>query len=289
VRSILFLLVLVRVAAADVRLEVTPTEVLEGTVPVRLIAGSVIDPSAGTATFDAATSKFLARVSIAEPRFSGDLDAIARVDAADRGVDVERARVETIGRRIVIVPPVVEQQPAKPVLIALAYVPWQRQATMIAFYSNASAAERAGWVKLARAIATSTQTTPASSFERFGPFVVAIPRRAVVLHHATFDELQDGISYCLVKAIDDPEGPVAPVDAFGFQGHNIESDSKQRDWFAEDGIGVWTEITLPKHELRVRCFGSTRNGLGTLFTMLDTMRRPPRVEALEQIHRLLTR
>jgi hypothetical protein len=283
------MLVLVRLAAADVRLEATPTAVLAHTVPVRLIAGSVIDPEAGTATFDAGTSKFVVRVSIAAPHFSADLDASARADAADRGIDVEHARVETVERRIEITPKVIEQQPAEPVLIELAYIPWHRQATRIELYSSASGAERARWSRLARSIVTSTQVTPASSFHRFGPFVVAIPRRVVVLHHATFDELQDGISYCLVKSIDDPEGPVAPADAFGFEGDNIASDSKQKDWFAGDGIGVWTEITLPSHGLRIRCFAATKRELETLFTLLDTMRKPPRLEMLERIHGLLTR
>jgi hypothetical protein len=108
-----------------------------------------------------------------------------------------------------------------------------------------------------------------------------------MLHHTTFDELADGPNYCLAKSIDDPEGAVAPKDAFRSDTHHFTADETQKDWFTEEGIAVAVEITMPSLALRIRCLASATQGMKTLFALLDTMRRRPKVDMLEHIHLLL--
>jgi hypothetical protein len=290
-RTILVLLGLARAAAAQPVLAEYPDELttedswLPSTVPVRLIPGATVDRATGTATFDWGTSRFVVGELRSGPHFSAELDGVAQNDAVERGIDVPHAKVEVIDGRVVITPPERPNPSHELVPIELAYVPWDGSASILVFYTDATGSERRQWLALARKTVIATQVEPATSLESFGPFVIKLPRLARLRHHPHLEELDVGASYCLLKSIDDPEGPVAPKDAIELDDHIFGSDETSRLWFEVDLAIV--ELTSRSAGLRLRCVTHGESAMKTVFSILTTMHRPPHLPALDQIRTLV--
>jgi hypothetical protein len=291
-RAVLVVMVLARGAAAQPALADSPVELLvdkppqSSAVPVRLIPGATIDRTTGTASFDWGTSRFVVRVLRSGPHFFGDLDGVAQNDAIDRGIDVAHSIVEVIDGRVVITPPVVPNALHELVPIELAYVPWDHSATVLVFYTDATGSLRRPWLALARKTVISTQVEPATSFQSIGPFVMKLPRLARVRQLPHFVELDVGRSFCLLKSIDDPEGPVAPKDALGLDDHTLASDETSRLWYELPDV-VSIELTAQSARLRLRCVTHGESAMKTIFSILVTSFRPPHLPALDQIRSLL--
>ena len=291
---VLVLLVLAHEAAAQPVLADSPDELttaepgLPTTVPLRLISGATVDRATGTASFDWGTSRFVVRELWSGPHFSADLDGVAQNDAIERGIDVPHAKVEVIDGRVVITPPERPNPSHELVPIELAYVPWDHSASILVFYTEATGSERRQWLALARKTVIATQVEPATSFASFGPFVMKLPRLARLRHHPHyphFEELDFGASYCLLKSIDDPEGPVAPKDAIELDDHVFGSDETSRQWFELDLASI--ELTSPSDGLRLRCVTHGESAMKTVFAILATALRPPHLPVLDHIHSLL--
>jgi len=282
-RAIVMVLALAGTAAAEPALDTTATIVVPGTVPIRLVTGSTIDREAGTASFDDGTSRFEVRVRELDSRFDGQLDLVGLVDASERGIDIEQARVERIDGRVVVVPRATPNPLHQLALVELAYVPWNREATSIMIYSDASADELQMWDQLADRVILATQVEPAVTVAHVGPFVMRVPRAWSVIRHATFDELASRGESCTIRSIDDPEHQ-RPPDAKDLR---WPRNGNEEVWLWEVGDRMFYEFTDSDAGVRTRCEASDWQVLKIVVRLVQSGRRAPRIPALVRIRSLL--
>ena len=280
-RAVVVVLVLARTAAAGPVLETATTVLVPGTVPIQLVTGSTIDRDAGSVSFDDGTSRFEVRVRELGAEFDGQLDLVGLLDAGERGIDIETARVDRSDGRVVVVPRATPDPVNQLALVELAYVPWNREATLIMIYSDASAKELPKWQRLAGRMIHATQVEPEVTIEHVGPYVMRVPRAWTVTRHATFDELASRGERCTIRSIDDPDHSV-PSDAT-----NLRRSWDDEGWLWGVGDRLFYEFTNSDAGVRTRCEASDGEVLKVVVRFVQSGRRAPRITALARIHSLL--
>jgi hypothetical protein len=284
-RAIVVVLTLARTAAAGPALDTATTIVVPGTVPIQLVSGSTIDRHTGIASFDDGTSRFEVRVRELGARFDGQLDLVGLVDASERGVDIETARVDRIDGRVLVVPRATPNPLHELALVELAYVPWNREATLIMIYSDASAEELTRWHQLAGRMILATQVEPAVTEARVGPYVMRVPRAWTVTRHATFDELASRSERCAIRSIDDRDHSV-PSDATNLRKRTWRGPDDE-EWVWQVGDRMFYEFTSSDAGVRTRCEATDWPALKMVLEMMQSGRRAPWIPALARIHSLL--
>jgi hypothetical protein len=175
------------------------------------------------------------------------------------GIDQRSAKVSRVGSRVVI------RVPVKPtvgdlVVLVVAYVPTRQGATRMQFWVDGQAAH---WQPIATTMIEAEKATPARSVERFGPYLVEVPRRVRVVSAHGFDSLDFESNRCVI-------GQPSYVKAV------IATDLYKRHGF-DRAIG----------DLWVQCTAESSEGVDELEALLATLRRRAKLDTLERIHDLL--